>query len=106
MTLSQQVGERLLSAIANVLPQRSSKSSSQLKDCLIHDAGGSSTEQFTEDDGSAWETWDPKRSLFDNHLSDSLEANLEYMWRQFHFSIPDSEFLRDAPGLLTYLVSS
>ena len=55
-------------------------------------------------DADSWEVWDPRRSLFDNHLSDSLEANLEYMWRSFHFSIPDSEYLQDAPGLLTYLV--
>ena len=27
------------------------------------------------------------------------------MWRKFHFSLPDSEYLTDAPGLLTYLVS-
>ena len=76
---------------------------------LIHTApyaGPVSTGQALEDDGSTWETWDPRRCLFDNHLSESLEANLEYMWRNFHFTIPDTEYLRDAPGLLTYLVST
>ena len=52
----------------------------------------------------AWEPWDPKRSLFDNHVSASLEENLEYMWRHFRFTVPDAEFLVDPAGLLNYLV--
>ena len=66
---------------------------------------GTGAQPDEEEDGAEWETWDPRRSLFDNHLSETLEANLEYMWRSFHFTVPDSEFLQDAPGLLTYLVS-
>lgn len=51
-----------------------------------------------------WQAWNPCCSLFDNHVSESLEANLEYMWRRYRFSIPDAEFLRDPAGLLNYLV--
>ena len=50
-----------------------------------------------------WEDWDVCRSLFDNHISPSMEANLEYMWRKFGFYLPDSEFLEDPEGLLKYL---
>ena len=50
-----------------------------------------------------WEEWDVCRSLFDNHLSPSMEQNLEYMWRKFGFYLPDSEYLEDPEGLLKYL---
>ena len=66
--------------------------------------GADDAEAGPGSEADSWEVWDPRRSLFDNHLSNSLEANLEYMWRRFHFSIPDVEYLQDAPGLLTYLV--
>ena len=55
-------------------------------------------------DADEWQTWDPRHSLFDNHTSDSLDANLEYMWRRYRFSIPDTEYLVDPAGLLNYLV--
>lgn len=45
-----------------------------------------------------------RRSLFDNHISPSTEANLEYMWKKFGFYIPDSQFLVDPEGLIKYLV--
>lgn len=50
--------------------------------------------------------WDVTVSLFDNHKSDSMESNLEYMFKRFGFYLPNSEFLTDAEGLLQYLVHS
>ena len=55
--------------------------------------------------GDDWEEWDVGRSLFDNHQSDSMEANLEYMFKKFGFYFPDAEYLTDPEGLLKYLVS-
>ncbi len=51
-----------------------------------------------------WEAWDVRRSLFDNHLSASFEANMEYMYKHFGFYFPDAECLVDPEGLLKYLV--
>ena len=45
-----------------------------------------------------------RRSLFDNHVSVSLEANLEYMFKNFGFYFPDAQYLSDPEGLLKYLV--
>lgn len=50
------------------------------------------------------EDWDICRSLFDNKISSSMDANLEYMWENFGFYLPDSEYLEDPEGLLKYLV--
>ncbi|KAI7838285.1 hypothetical protein COHA_007855 [Chlorella ohadii] len=50
-----------------------------------------------------WEEWDVRRSLFDNHISASMEDNLEYMFKNFGFYFPDSQFLADPEGLLKYL---
>ncbi|PRW45252.1 zinc finger protein [Chlorella sorokiniana] len=50
-----------------------------------------------------WEEWDVRRSLFDNHVSASMEDNLEYMFKNFGFYFPDSQFLSDPEGLLKYL---
>ena len=50
--------------------------------------------------------WDVRRSLFDNHISADLAANLEYMWKKFGFYLPDAEFLQDPDGLIKYLVRS
>lgn len=49
------------------------------------------------------EGWDPRRSFFDNYMSVSLEANLEYMYKNFGFYLPDIEFLEDPEGLISYL---
>lgn len=54
-------------------------------------------------DASTWEEWDLHRSLFDNHMSPSFEANLEYMFKNFGFYFPDAEYLKDPEGLLKYL---
>lgn len=52
-----------------------------------------------------WEEWDVRRSLFDNHESSTMEENLEYMFKNFGFYFPDSQYLTDPEGLLKYLVS-
>lgn len=44
------------------------------------------------------------RSLFDNHVSPSFQANLEYMFKRFGFYLPDSQYLKDPEGLVKYLV--
>ncbi|KAL0053774.1 hypothetical protein WJX82_010594 [Trebouxia sp. C0006] len=49
------------------------------------------------------EEWDLKRSFFDNHMSSSMEANLEYMFKHFGFYLPDAEYLSDPAGLIKYL---
>ena len=46
-----------------------------------------------------------RRSLFDSHMSGSMEANLEYMWKRFGFYFPEADLLSDPDGLLMYLVS-
>lgn len=69
-------------------------------------ASGDDWETASEEemDGSeSWEDWDVCRSLFDNHMSPSMEANLEYMWRKFGFYLPDLEYLEDPEGMLKYL---
>lgn len=57
-----------------------------------------------EGEEEAWDTWDVRRSLFDNHMSPSFAANMEYMFKKFGFYFPDAEFLADPEGLLQYLV--
>jgi pre-60S factor REI1 len=61
------------------------------------------SEEEMEGSQKDWEEWDVCRSLFDNHMSPSMEDNLEYMWRKFGFYLPDSEFLEDPEGMLKYL---
>lgn len=34
----------------------------------------------------------------------SFEANLEYMWKNFGFYLPDAQYLKDPEGLIKYLV--
>uniref|UniRef100_A0A1D2AEN6 ZN622/Rei1/Reh1 zinc finger C2H2-type domain-containing protein n=1 Tax=Auxenochlorella protothecoides TaxID=3075 RepID=A0A1D2AEN6_AUXPR len=67
----------------------------------------------TEDDASEagegaqqpedWEEWNVCQSLFDGHVSASLEENLKYMYLNFGFYFPDTEFLVDPEGLMRYL---
>ena len=40
-----------------------------------------------------WERWDPRRCLFDNHLSANFTANLEHMFMCHGFAVPDPEYL-------------
>ena len=58
---------------------------------------------FSKQDPSTWEAWDLCRSLFDNHVSETMEDNLEYMWKTYGFYLPDSKYLKDPEGLLQYL---
>jgi C2H2 type zinc-finger (2 copies) len=51
-------------------------------------------------DAADIEQWDVARSLFDNHVSSSFADNLAYMYKEFGFYFPDSEFLSDPEGLL------
>lgn len=57
-------------------------------------------------EGEEWEEWDLCRSLFDNHISDNMDLNLDYMFRKFGFYFPDAEYLKDPEGLMKYLVSN
>lgn len=56
-----------------------------------------------EENPNTWEKWDVCRSLFDNHMSASMEDNLEYMWKRYGFYLPDSKYLKDPEGMLQYL---
>eukprot|EP01126_Amoeba_proteus_P043510 TRINITY_DN4780_c0_g1_i2.p1 TRINITY_DN4780_c0_g1~~TRINITY_DN4780_c0_g1_i2.p1 ORF type:complete len:328 (+),score=62.26 TRINITY_DN4780_c0_g1_i2:167-1150(+) len=42
-------------------------------------------------------------SLFDNHISDSMQTNLKYMTEKFGFFFPSIDRVSDLPGLLKYL---
>lgn len=64
--------------------------------------GGSAGSEVPEEE-EEWEHWDVCVSLFDNHVSGSLEENLEYMFRTFGFYLPDAEHLADPEGLVRYL---
>jgi C2H2 type zinc-finger (2 copies) len=59
-----------------------------------------SPEASSQLDAANMEQWDLKRSLFDNHVSDSFDDNLKYMYKQFGFFFPDVEYLSDPEGLL------
>jgi len=61
------------------------------------------SEDENEVDPSEWEKWDLRISFFDNHVSSSMEENLEYMWKNFGFYLPDSKYLKDPEGMLQYL---
>ncbi|KAI3426265.1 hypothetical protein D9Q98_008640 [Chlorella vulgaris] len=67
---------------------------------------GSDWETVSEEEmetDQKWEEWDVRRSLFDNHESSTMEENLEYMFKNFGFYFPDSQYLTDPEGLLKYL---
>lgn len=65
------------------------------------ESGAEASDTATSD---KWEDWDLCCSLFDNHKSSSMEANLEYMLKNFGFYMPDAQYLSDPAGLLQYLV--
>eukprot|EP00892_Ulva_mutabilis_P004475 jgi/Ulvmu1/239/UM001_0243.1 len=54
-------------------------------------------------DVSSWQEWDVCQSLFDNHVSPSLDDNLKYMYKKFGFFLPDAQYLQDPEGLIKYL---
>mmetsp|Transcript_35355 Transcript_35355/g.56435 ORF Transcript_35355/g.56435 Transcript_35355/m.56435 type:complete len:357 (-) Transcript_35355:2476-3546(-) len=45
---------------------------------------------------------DVNECIFDGHVSETLEQNLEYMQKNFGLFIPDAEYLVDLPGLVKY----
>jgi pre-60S factor REI1 len=45
---------------------------------------------------------EPRQSLFDKHLSESVSANINRMQRKYGFFAPDREYLTDLEGLLGY----
>jgi hypothetical protein len=55
---------------------------------------GSDDEEEEDVERNAWEEWDVCRSLFDNHVSKDMEANLTYMYKNFGFYYPDAEYLK------------
>uniref|UniRef100_A0A061QV15 Pre-60S factor REI1 n=1 Tax=Tetraselmis sp. GSL018 TaxID=582737 RepID=A0A061QV15_9CHLO len=102
----------------NLKPAVPTRNGHVAKDTTSRISGTAEPPADAEDAGSSsgWETaseegegpgseihWDPCQSLFDNHLSPSLEANLEYMYKRFGFFIPDAKYLADPEGLVSYL---
>ncbi|KAL3137679.1 hypothetical protein ABBQ38_004953 [Trebouxia sp. C0009 RCD-2024] len=69
----------------------------------VDDASASGTTPEATSSTQDFEEWDVCRSLFDNHVSASLEANLEYMYKHFGFYLPDADYLSDPAGLIKYL---
>ncbi len=45
---------------------------------------------------------DPKQSLFDSHISSTVEENIDYMYQTYGFFLPDIEYLADKEGLIGY----
>lgn len=45
---------------------------------------------------------DPRRCLFDSHVSPTVEANVKWMNVKYGFFVPDSEYLVDMEGLVGY----
>jgi pre-60S factor REI1 len=81
------------SASASAVPGSAAEAASR--------AAASSAEQSQQE--QQWEEWDVRRSLFDNFMSASMEANLEYMYKKYGVYFPDAEYLVDPEGLLKYL---
>jgi pre-60S factor REI1 len=46
---------------------------------------------------------DPLQCLFDRHMSSTVEANAERMYRKYGFFIPDREYCVDLEGMIGYL---
>jgi len=47
-------------------------------------------------------TIDPCQSLFDKHMSEDVESNVQYMYEKYGFFIPDRECVVDLEGLIGY----
>jgi len=56
---------------------------------------GTTTDDAANDDGDdeALIEIDPRQSLFDRHVSATVDENLKYMSKQFGFFLPDSEYI-------------
>lgn len=68
-------------------------------------ASDDSEKEMDSVDLASHDPWDVRRSFFDSKVSSSMEANLQHMWENFGFYLPDSEYLEDPEGLLQYLVN-
>lgn len=88
-----------------------SNKSSQVQDPLSKDdrMEGDAEEEsndgvtHTEDEaGEEPPEINPKQSLFDKHISESVQANVDYMYKKYGFFIPDIEYLVDMEGLIGY----
>jgi pre-60S factor REI1 len=87
------------------------KNETQAEQAEEMDSDSDSWETASEDEGEEagegsrgeQEPWDVCVSLFDNHRSKSCEDNIEYMYKNFGFSIPDVENLANPEGLIQYL---
>jgi pre-60S factor REI1 len=55
--------------------------------------------QMVEDEPPVIE---PQHFLFDEHMSPTLDANIERITRKYGFFIPDQEYLVDKEGFLGY----
>ena len=76
-------------------------------DEVIHHVEDETHQMETEEESAAEETTtppeiNPHQSLFDNHISSSLAANVSYMTSTYSFYLPDPEYLIDLEGLLGY----
>jgi pre-60S factor REI1 len=79
------------------------KGGGEEEDDDMEDSGSEWETASDEEDPSSWEKWDVCQSLFDNHVSKTMEDNLEYMWKKYGFYLPDSKYLKDPEGMLQYL---
>jgi hypothetical protein len=57
------------------------------------------------EDSSQWAEWDVCVSMFDSHVSSSFEANLEYMFKNYGFYLPDAQYLKDPEGLVKWVTA-
>ena len=44
----------------------------------------------------------PKQSIFDDKVFETVEDNLEYMRKKFNFVVPDLQYVSDIDGLVKY----
>ena len=67
--------------------------------------GNNGTTMLNSDDDDLSDDfeWDPRQCFFSNTMHKSMADNLEHMYRNYGFSIPDMEYLIDAHGLMKYL---
>jgi len=59
-------------------------------------------EMEDEDEEIPPPTIDPNQSLFDNHISEDVEANVKYMYDKYGFFLPDRECIVDVESLIGY----
>ena len=83
----------------------SADSSTPDVDVDVDPASGSESEWETDEDEDENAPWDPRpcESLFDGHVSESVEANETYMRVKHGFVIPYRDSVADLAGLLSHL---